>query len=70
MTKRFEGIYPPVITSFTEDGDIYETGIRNVIRYLMREGVHGLFINGSYGSCALMTIGERKRTAEIIHDEV
>lgn len=70
MTKRFEGIYPPVITSFTEDGDIYETGIRNVIRYLMREGVHGLFINGSYGSCVLMTIEERKRVAEIIHDEV
>ena len=52
MAKRFEGIYPPVITSFTEDGDIYEKGIRNVIRYLMSEGVHGFFINGSYGSCA------------------
>lgn len=70
MTKRFEGIYPPVITSFTEDGDIYEKGIRNVVRYLMSEGVHGLFINGSYGSCVLMTIEERKRVAEIIHNEV
>ena len=70
MTKRFEGIYPPAITSFTEDGEIYEKGIRNVIRYLMSEGVHGFFINGSYGSCVLMTIEERKRVAEIIHDEV
>ena len=70
MTKRFEGIYPPAITSFTEDGGIYEKGIRNVIRYLMSEGVHGFFINGSYGSCVLMTIEERKRVAEIIHDEV
>src|SRR4030042_698038 len=70
MTKRFEGIYPPVIASFTEDGDIYEKGIRNVISYLMREGVHGFFINGSYGSAFLMTIEERKRVAEIIHHEV
>jgi 4-hydroxy-tetrahydrodipicolinate synthase len=70
MTKRFEGIYPPTITSFTDSGDIYEEGIRHVIRYLMREGVHGFFINGSYGSCALMTSDERKRVAEIIHDEV
>lgn len=70
MAKRFEGIYPPVITSFTEEGDLYEKGIRHVIRYLISEGVHGLFINGSYGSCALMTIEERKRVAEIIHDEV
>ncbi|MBU4372313.1 MAG: dihydrodipicolinate synthase family protein [Proteobacteria bacterium] len=70
MANRFEGIYPPVITSFTEDGDIYEKGIRNVIGYLMSEGVHGFFINGSYGSGVLMTIEERKRVAEIIHAEV
>ena len=35
MAKRFEGIYPPTITSFTDNGDIYEEGIRHVIRYLM-----------------------------------
>lgn len=70
MTRRFEGIYPPAITSFTESGDIYEKGIRHVIGYLMSEGVHGFFINGSYGSCALMTVEERKRVAEIIHAEV
>ena len=70
MTKRFEGIYPPVITSFTESGDIYEKGIRRVISYLMSEGVHGFFINGSYGSAILMTTAERKKVAEIIHDEV
>jgi dihydrodipicolinate synthase/N-acetylneuraminate lyase len=70
MTKCFEGIYPPLIASFTEDGDLYEKGIRNVIGYLMSEGVHGFFINGSYGSAILMTVEERKRVAEIIHDEV
>ncbi|MCX5824962.1 MAG: dihydrodipicolinate synthase family protein [Deltaproteobacteria bacterium] len=70
MAKRFEGIYPPVITSFTESGDIYEKGIRQVIGYLMSEGVHGFFINGSYGSAVLMTVEERKKVAEIIHGEV
>jgi 4-hydroxy-tetrahydrodipicolinate synthase len=70
MANRFEGIYPPLIASFTEDGDLYEKGIRNVIGYLMDEGVHGFFINGSYGSAVLMTIEERKKAAEVIHDEV
>ena len=70
MPKHMEGIYPPVITSFTADGDIYEKGIRNVISYLIGKGVHGFFINGSYGSAVLMTLEERKRVAEIIHDEV
>ena len=41
-----------------------------MIGYLMSEGVHGFFINGSYGSAILMTVEERKRVAEIIHDEV
>ncbi len=70
MAKLFEGIYPPLITSFTESGDIYEKGIRSVISYLMSAGVHGFFINGSYGSAPLMTTAERKRVAEIIHHEV
>jgi 4-hydroxy-tetrahydrodipicolinate synthase len=70
MAHKFEGIYPPVITSFTESGEIYEQGIRNVTRYLLGEGVHGLFITGSYGSCVLMTREERKKVAEIFFDEV
>lgn len=70
MTALFEGIYPPLITSFTESGDLYERGIRNVVTYLMGEGVHGFFILGSYGSAPLMTVDERKRVAEIIHHEV
>ena len=70
MPEHMEGIYPPVSTSFTADGDIYEKGIRNVISYLIGKGVHGFFINGSYGSVVLMTQEERKRVAEIIHDEV
>ena len=70
MARHFEGIYPPVIVSFTKDGEIYERGIRNVIRYLMSESVHGFFINGSYGSCVMMTVVRPKRVAETIHDEV
>ena len=70
MANRFEGIYPPLIASFTAEGALYETGIRNVIRYLIGEGVQGFFINGSYGSAFLMTGEERKQVARIAHGEV
>jgi dihydrodipicolinate synthase/N-acetylneuraminate lyase len=70
MPNRFEGIYPPLVASFTPAGKLYEKGIRNVVRYLLDEGVHGLFVNGSYGSAFLMTGEERKRVAEIVHAEV
>jgi dihydrodipicolinate synthase/N-acetylneuraminate lyase len=51
MTRCFEGIYPPVIVSFTENGDIYEKEIRNVISYLMSEGVNGLFHRRLFRQC-------------------
>jgi dihydrodipicolinate synthase/N-acetylneuraminate lyase len=70
MANRFEGIYPPLIAGFTAEGAVYETGIRNVIRYLIGEGVQGFFINGSYGSAFLMTGEERKQVARIAHGEV
>ena len=70
MATLFEGIYPPLIASFTDEGDLYERGVRNVVNYLISAGVHGFFINGSYGSAPLLTIEERKRVAEIVHREV
>ncbi|MEW6046630.1 MAG: dihydrodipicolinate synthase family protein [Bacillota bacterium] len=70
MSKNLTGVYPPIITCFTQDGEIYERGIRNVVSFLSEKGVNGLFVIGSYGSFPLMTDDERKRVAEIIFDEV
>jgi len=61
----FRGIFPPTVTSFTSSGDIDETGIRRNVDFLLKHGVHGLFIIGSYGSFPLMTFEERRRAAEI-----
>ena len=66
MVEKITGIFPPMITSFTPEGDIYEKGIRSVINFLFEHGVHGLFITGSYGSFAIMSTDERKKVAEII----
>lgn len=69
-STNITGILPPLITSFTETGEIYEKGIRNVVNFLLERGVHGFFITGSYGSFPLMTEQERKRVVEIILNEV
>lgn len=60
------GILPPMITPFTEDGDVYEKGIGEVVEFLLARGVHGLFAIGSYGSFALLTNAERKRLTRLI----
>lgn len=67
--KEFTGIIPPLLSSFTKDGEIYEKGIRNIVRYTL-PFVDGYYPIGTYGAGPLMTIDERKRVLDIILDEV
>jgi dihydrodipicolinate synthase/N-acetylneuraminate lyase len=67
--KEFIGIVPPLLSSFTKDGDIYEKGIREVVRYTL-PFVHGYYPIGTYGCGPLMTSDERKKVLTIILEEV
>ncbi len=65
----FRGIIPPMMTAFQKNGDIYEKGTREMVDFIVPH-VQGLYPVGSYGSGPMMSIAERKRTAEIIIDQV
>lgn len=67
--KEFVGIIPPVQSSFTPDGEIYEKGIREIIRFTLPH-VDGYYPVGTYGCGPLMSPDERKRVLEIILEEV
>jgi dihydrodipicolinate synthase/N-acetylneuraminate lyase len=67
--KDFKGIVPPIMTAFTQDGDVYEKGTRNIVEFIVPH-VQGLYPCGTYGSGAMMSIGERRKAAEIILDQV
>ena len=67
--KEFIGIIPPLLSSFTKDGEIYEKGIREIVRYTLPL-VHGYYPIGTYGCGPLMSIDERKRVLSIILEEV
>lgn len=67
--NEYTGIIPPMLSSFTTDGEIYETGIRNIVRFILPH-IDGLYPIGTYGCGPLMTVEERKRVLEIILDEV
>jgi len=66
--KDFRGIIPPMMTAFTKDGEIYEKGTREIVDFIVPH-VQGLYPVGSYGSGPMMSIAERKRTAEIVIDQ-
>lgn len=61
---RMKGVVPPMITPFTEKGDMDRDGLKTLVSYL-RDEVDGLFVCGSYGSGPLMTLEERKEVTEI-----
>jgi dihydrodipicolinate synthase/N-acetylneuraminate lyase len=67
--KEFTGIIPPLLSSFTKEGEIYEQGIREIVRYTLPY-VHGYYPIGTYGCGPLMSPDERQRVLEIILDEV
>ena len=69
MTKDLYGIIPPLTTPFTPEGNVYEAGLRRLVDFQVRGGVHGLFICGTYGSGPIMTLEERKQVHEIVIDQ-
>ena len=63
--KKFSGIVPPVITVFDSQGEIAEENTKKFIQHLIDEGVHGIFVAGSTGESALMTMKQRKKIIDI-----
>ena len=69
-SQKPTGIIPPLTTPFTAGGRVYEKGLRELLNFQMKAGVHGLFICGTYGSGPIMTVAERKEVHRIVVDEV
>ncbi len=65
----FKGIIPPMMTAFTQDGEIYEKGVREIVDFITPHA-QGLYPCGTYGSGPMMSISERKKVAEIVMDQV
>lgn len=65
----FKGVIPAVVTVFDKDENIDEIGMRQLISFLIDQGVNGLYLTGSTGEGFTMVPEERKRVVEIVIDE-
>ena len=72
MGKAFspEGIIPAMVTPFDGRGEINESAMRQLTRYLLEGGVTGLFPIGNQGEFYAMDREEKKRLLEVVADEV
>ncbi len=61
MAKRFQGVYPVVLTPLTPKGVVDVPALQEVLDFLIRKGVHGLLILGSNGESPYLTDAERRQ---------
>lgn len=62
---RFQGVYPAMVTPFTNKGEIDVEGMRSNIAYLQKGGVAGLVPCGSTGESATLSFDEHKKLVEL-----
>src|SRR5688572_24001073 len=70
MSNRFAGIYTPIVTPFSADGELDERGLAgNVDRYL-KSPLTGLVVLGSNGEAAQLEDDEADRAIAVVRERV
>ncbi len=71
---KFDGIYTPLITPYTQEGQIDRAAFAAQIEHLIASGIHGLINGGSTGEYYAQSMQERQEMAafakEVIGDRV
>lgn len=56
---KFQGIYPPITTPFTHDGELYKAKVQHNIEKLNRTTLSGYVVCGSTGESVMLTPEEK-----------
>lgn len=70
MNKNFQGIYPALLTPFTQSGEINAAALRKLIAYNIEKGVAGFYVGGSTAEAFMLTEAEREMIYAIAADAV
>jgi N-acetylneuraminate lyase len=66
MPPRFGGIWPAMLTPTTADGRPSLAACEQLVGLFARQGLGGIYLNGSTGGWPLFTVAERKAVAECV----
>ncbi len=64
-----QGIIPPIITPFTNEGEINEPVLRQLVDHLIGQGVHGLFPLGTTGEFYAFDHAQSGRILTIVKEQ-
>ena len=61
MNEKFHGVFPALLTPFTEQGKVNDKAITDLVAFNVAKGVDGFYVGGSTGEGLLLTVDERKQ---------
>jgi 4-hydroxy-tetrahydrodipicolinate synthase len=67
---KLEGVLPAVVTPFDKDEEFDENSFRNLIDWLIEQGITGIVPCGTTGEFSLMTQAERAKVIDVCVDQV
>lgn len=68
-TQDINGILPPLLTPFDKQENIIESVLRQEVRYMLEQGVHGLVPGGSAGEGNALGIDEIRQVVGVVCEE-
>jgi dihydrodipicolinate synthase/N-acetylneuraminate lyase len=69
MAAKIAGIFTPHMVPLDPDGRINEAELRRYVDWLIQQGVHGLYPNGSTGEFVRFTPVERRQIVKIVCEQ-
>jgi len=66
---KAQGIIPAMVSPVDDSGQVRQAELRRLTDYLIANGVHGLFVNGSQGEFYATTSQEKQAILEIVADQ-
>ncbi|MFV0527442.1 MAG: N-acetylneuraminate lyase [Lachnospiraceae bacterium] len=66
---EMKGIYPALVTPFTDTNKVDEKALQNLVEQLLKTGIDGFYVGGSTGESLLMSYAERRRVLEIVKSQ-
>jgi 4-hydroxy-tetrahydrodipicolinate synthase len=68
--NRIRGSIAPLVTPFTETGEVDHEGLRRLVRWQLGAGTHGISLGGSTGEPSAQSIAERAAAIRTVAAEV
>lgn len=67
---RIRGSIAPLVTPFTDAGDVDHDGLRGLVRWQLAAGTHGISLGGSTGEPSAQSVAERAEAIRTVADEI